>query len=208
MLAARGPVVAVEEEGHGRTRATARALTSSASVRDGVAVLDDLRLPVVDVLAFSAGCRTALALAAAHPDRIRSLVLCSPPWRRDAMIDGFWDGLANGSLADMPQAFQEEFLRLNPGDTAGLQRFFDLDVGHMQEPDLPDAVLATITAPVLVVVGDRDVLTVRGADRLAAVLPGARLLVLPAGHGDYLGDDPALLARTAPILTAFLDAAE
>ena len=42
--------------------------------------------------------------------------------------------------------------------------------------------------------------TERGADRLAAALP--------AGHGDYLGDDPALLARTAPILTAFLDAAE
>lgn len=205
MLAERGPVVAVEEEGHGRTSATARPLTSDASARDVVAVLDDLGFPVVDVLAFSAGCRTALALAVGDPRRVGSLVLCSPPWRRDAMIDGFWDGMANGSLADMPQAFQDEFLRLNPGDLAGLQRFFDLDIGHMQEADQPDAALAAITAPTLVVVGDRDVVTVDGAERLATTLPGARLLVLPAGHGDYLGDDPELFGRTAPFLTAFLD---
>jgi hypothetical protein len=61
-------------------------------------------------------------------------------------------------------------------------------------------------------VGDRDVVTVGHAAELARLIPGARLLVLPATHGDYLGEaaasggDLALMRLTAPLLAHFLDA--
>jgi pimeloyl-ACP methyl ester carboxylesterase len=78
--------------------------------------------------------------------------------------------------------------------------------------DVPDAELAAITAPTLVVVGDRDVVTVGHAAALARLIPDARLLVLPATHGDYLGEaaasggDLGLMHVTAPLLLRFLDA--
>src|SRR3954451_12492107 len=183
-LSAARLVVAIEEEGHGRTRPTERSLSSEASAEDIRYVLDDVGLTSVDVLAFSAGCQTALALAMAHPDRLRRIILCSPPWRRDAMIDGFWDGLAAGSPDDMPAEFRDEYLRLNPGDEAGFRRFWELDCRRMLDfRDWPGDAIRGVRQPVLVVCGDRDVVTVGSAVQLAATLSDARSLVLPAQHG-------------------------
>lgn len=207
-LADRGSVLAIEEEGHGRTRPTARPLTSEASAEDIRWVLDDRDLhEPIDVVAFSAGCQTALALAMAHPGRLRRLVLLSPPWRRDAMVDGFWDGLVAGSPDDMPVEFREEYLRLNPGDEEGFRRFWELDSRRMLDfRDWPEDAVRAVAHPTLVVAGDRDVVTVRSATDLAATLPDARLLVIPAQHGDYLGQDPALRDAFLPWVLRFLSA--
>ena len=67
LLAESLQVIAVEEEGHGRTAATARPLTAEGSAEDIKAVLDELNVDSVDVLGFSAGGHTALALAMGHP---------------------------------------------------------------------------------------------------------------------------------------------
>lgn len=46
---------------------------------------------------------------------------------------------------------------------------------------------------------------------MAAHTPGARMLVVPGNHGDYLGEllaaggDPAAMRRALPWLLAFLD---
>jgi pimeloyl-ACP methyl ester carboxylesterase len=207
-------VIAIEEEGHGRTRPTERPLTAEASAGDVLAVLDRVGAERIDVFAFSAGCHTAIALALAHPARIRRLVLASAPWRRDALIPGFWDGLAAGSLADMPPLFVEEHRRLNGDEPELLQRFFDLDQQRMLTfEDWPDAAIAGIAIPTLVVAADRDVVTVESAALLARTVVDGRLLVVPGGHGDYLGEafaadgDLSLMRATAPLLLHFLDTA-
>jgi len=205
-------VIAVEEEGHGRTQPIARALTSEASAGDVAAVLAQLQTGPVDVLAFSAGGGTALELAMRHPELVGRLIVASSVVRRDAMIDGFWDGLAAGTLADMPQVYQDADLALNSGNRDHLQRLFELDSQRMLNlVDVPDERLATIAAPTLAVVADRDVVTVEGTVRMWRSIPGARLLVVPGNHGDYLGeagasgDSSAALERTLPFLLAFLD---
>jgi len=205
-------VIAVEEEGHGHTQPTERELTSEASAGDVAAVLAEVQAGPVDVLAFSAGGGTALELAMRHPELIGRLIVASSFTRRDAMIDGFWDGLAAGTLADMPRVYQDADLALNGGDRAHLQRLFELDSQRtLRQADVPDDRLAAIAAPTLVVVADRDVTTVDGALRLSRTIPGARLLVVPGIHGDYLGEagasggSSAALERTLPFLLAFLD---
>jgi pimeloyl-ACP methyl ester carboxylesterase len=206
-------VIAVEEEGHGRTQPTDRALTSAAGADDVAAVVRSLEAGPVDVLGFSAGGSTALHLALRHLGLVRRLVMASSFAKRDAMIDGFWDGLAGGSLADMPAIYQEADLALNGGDRAHLQRLFELDSRRMLDSqDVPDEQLITLTAPTLVVLGDQDVVTVEGALRLVRTLPQARLLVVPGNHGDYLGErgasgsGPGGVRLTLPHLLAFLDA--
>jgi hypothetical protein len=48
--------------------------------------------------------------------------------------------------------------------------------------------LAAIASPTLIVAGDRDVIRRDHVIALADIIPGARLLVVPRGHGDYLGE--------------------
>jgi pimeloyl-ACP methyl ester carboxylesterase len=77
--------------------------------------------------------------------------------------------------------------------------------------DWPDALVASISAPTLVVAADRDVIRTEHAVLLASLIPNARLLIVPGIHGDYLGElaaaggDPGPLQRTLPFIADFLD---
>jgi len=165
----------------------------------------------VDVLGFSNGGQAALQLAARHPEAVRRLIVASAPFRRDGMIDGFWDGLAAGTFADLPEPYRQADLAVS-GDPAHAERMFHLDREQMLTgfQDWPASVLTSIAAPTLVVVADRDVVRTDHAVELASLIPGARLLVVPGNHGDYLGElaaagDPGPLRRTLPFLVDFLD---
>lgn len=192
-------VLAVELQGHGRTPAGDREPSFAASADDVDAVLAELALPAVDVLGFSNGGQVALQLAARHPERVRRLVLASAPFRRDGMVDGFWEGLAAGRFEDMPAVFIEADLAVSH-DPEHARRMFELDQQLMLGfEDFPDELVAGIAAPTLVVGADRDVIRVQHFVELAALLPDARLLIVPGSHGDYLGELLAASGDTAPV---------
>jgi pimeloyl-ACP methyl ester carboxylesterase len=211
LLSKHRQVIAVDEEGHGRTAATDRPLTAENSAGDVVAVLDLLQLEAVDVLGFSAGGHTALALAMQHPTRVRRLVAASTFFSRDAMPDEFWEGMKFATLANMPAAYQDADRSLNP-EPGHLERLFELDrqriIGF---PGWSEADLGRITAPTLVLCADQDVMSSEHAVRMSRAIPGARLLVVPGGHGDYLGEvaasdgDLQAMHATLPQLLRFLD---
>jgi pimeloyl-ACP methyl ester carboxylesterase len=211
LLAVSRSVLAVELQGHGRTEVGEREPSFEASADDVEAVLAELGLTAVDVLGFSNGGQVALQLAARHPGRVRRLVLASAPVRRDAMVDGFWEGLAAGTFEDMPRAFVEADLAVSR-DPAHARRMFELDQRLMLGfEDFADELVSSVTAPTLVVGADRDVVRADHLVDLAALLPDARLLIVPGNHGDYLGEvfasggDDRALRRVLPQLLAFLD---
>ncbi len=210
LLAATRQVIAVEEEGHGHTQPTSRPLTAENSAGDILAVLDQLKVGSIDVLGFSAGGHTALALALARPAVVRCLIAASTFASRDAVPDEFWDRIASATLDDEPATYQDEDRRLNP-EPGHLERQFELDSRRILDfPGWSDKELGTIAARTLVVAGDRDIVTAAYAERLAGLIPGARLLIVPAGHGDYLGErdasrgDLRTMHATVPLLLRFL----
>ena len=63
--------------------------------------------------------------------------------------------------------------------------------------DIPAASLRSLASPTLVMVGDRDVMSVEHEAALSRLLPHANLAVFPgSGHGTYLGTAEAGPART------------
>ena len=209
-LANKCQVVAVEEEGHGRTQPTGRPLTAENSAGDILAVLDLLKMESVDVLGFSAGGHTAIALALTQPARVRRLIAASTFASRDAVPDEFWDVMAKATLDDMPETYKDADRRLNP-EPGHLERLFELDRRRILDfPGWSDRELGTITAATLVVSADRDVVTAGYAARMAGAIPGAQLLIVPGGHGDYLGEQAAsggdlrTMHATVPFLLRFL----
>jgi pimeloyl-ACP methyl ester carboxylesterase len=71
--------------------------------------------------------------------------------------------------------------------------------------DVPDALVGSVRAPTLIVLGDRDIVKPEHAVELTRVISGARLLILPGGHGDYLGEAVMTQKETRyPELTARL----
>jgi pimeloyl-ACP methyl ester carboxylesterase len=211
LLAEHRRVIAVEEEGHGRTQPTSRPLTAGNSAGDILAVLNELSVDAVDVLGFSAGGHTAVALALGRPAAVRRLIIASTFVSRDAVPEEFWDGMAKATPADMPDTYKDADRLLNP-EPGHLERLFELDRRRILDfPGWSDDELRAITTPTLVVAGDRDIVTAEYAARMAGRIPDARLLIVPGGHGDYLGEEAAsggdlrTMHATVPLLQRFLD---
>jgi pimeloyl-ACP methyl ester carboxylesterase len=211
-ILARGrEVIAIEEAGHGHTKATSRAVTFENTADDVAALLDFLHQPQADILGFSNGGTSALQLAIRHPEKVRRLIVASALYRRDGIIDGFFDSMKTATVDAMPEALKEADRKINP-DPAHLQALFVLDSQRMIHfKDIPDDQIHAIHAPTLVLNGDQDVVKPEHALRLAHTIPGARLAILPTTHGGYLGAveagpfDQALVEMTSRLATDFLD---
>lgn len=212
-LAADRLVVAVELQGHGHTAAADRPLRFETSADDLAGLLGELAVDRADVLGFSNGGQVALHLAARHPERVRRVIAASAATRRDAMVPGMWEGLEAATLADLPAPYHEADLAATGGDRDHLQAMFDTDREQMLNgfTDFGPDLLGSITAHVLVVAADFDVIALENSVWTAQSIPGARLLVVPGTHGDYLGElvaaggDLGPMHRTLPWLLAFLD---
>jgi pimeloyl-ACP methyl ester carboxylesterase len=111
----------------------------------------------------------------------------------------------------MPQALKDAFLRVNPS-VQHLRTMHDKDAARMRGfQDVPDDLVRSIRAPTLIVLGDRDIVKPEHALEVSRLISGARLLVVPGGHGDYLGEVAATQqpssrpGHVALLIAEFLD---
>lgn len=214
LLARTRRVIAVEEQGHGRTTDRAAPVRFETSADDVAALLRHLGIARADLLGFSNGASVGLQVAIRHPELVRSLVFASAMTRRDGAQPELWQFMAQADFSTMPRPLKDAFLRVNP-DTAQLRVMHDKDAERMRNfQDVPAALLGSVRARTLILIGDRDIVTPGHAVELTRLIPGARLMVVPGGHGDYLGE-AVMTAResrqpelTAGMIELFLDAAE
>lgn len=206
-------VIAVDLLGHGRSDAPAdpARYAMDRCVADLAAALDQLGAAAVNVLGYSLGGRVALHFAAAHPERVRALVLesASPglatPEERAARIAAdetlagrleregleafvdYWERLPLfASQARLPAearaALRAQRLQNNPLGLANSLR----GLGTGAQPSLWER-LPALRAPTLLIAGALDEKFTAIARAMAARLPAARLEIVPdAGHTVHL----------------------
>ena len=106
------------------------------------------------------------------------------PWARPE----FWEFMARADFSNMPQPLKDAFLKVNP-DPAKLRVMHDKDAERMRSfADVPDQALESLRASTLILIGDQDLVTPEHAVELSRRIPKSRLLILPGGHGEYLGE--------------------
>ena len=181
-------VIAIELQAHGRTADIDRPFTFENDADDVALLLQELKIIKTDILGFSNGGTTTLQFAIRHPQQVRKIVVASAIYQRNGMINGFWEGMQNASLENMPRQLKEAFLLVN-NDPEALQRMFDRDKNRMLGfKDIPEALIRTIEAPALIMAGDKDVVRTEHTIALARLLTHGRLAIVPSGHGDYIGE--------------------
>ena len=188
MLARTRQVIAVELQAHGHTGDRNAPESFEQDADDVAELLRQLDVPKADILGFSNGGSTALQVAIRHPERVGKLVAVAAIYRRDGLPRRFWESMRKATFADMPQVYKDAFRRIDP-DEAKLRNMFAKDRARMLAfRDWKDAAIRSIEAPVLVVVGDRDVIRVEHALAMARLLPRGRLAILPGVHGEIMGE--------------------
>jgi pimeloyl-ACP methyl ester carboxylesterase len=192
-LAAKHRVIGLDLRGHGRSDNPTGEFTLSALRDDVLGVLDALEIPQSHVLGCSLGGYVAMALRAAHPQRVGSLALAGSKVG--------WDAATAAERADFFQP--PEILKAHPLWAPHLAKahgtFYGVDhwktlVSQVRAllqtlPDEPAVSLSALSAEagaraLFYTVGDRDELVpLDEVLRIRATRPDAAILVVPrAGH--------------------------
>ena len=187
-FAARGKVIAVELQAHGRTGDRAAPESFEQDADDVAELLGYLKIDKANFFGFSNGGTTALQIAIRHPEIANKIVDLTGAYKRDGFIPGFFEGFKNVTLDHMPGLLKTAFLKVTP-DQNRLQNMFDKDVARMVNfKDIPDDVMRGIKAKVMIMIGDQDVVTAEHAVAMSQLIPGARLVILPGIHGVCIGE--------------------
>jgi pimeloyl-ACP methyl ester carboxylesterase len=221
-LVDRYKVYAVDCRGHGRSSLNG-AFSLAAAAEDIARLIEAVAGEPAHVVGLSAmGGRIAISLYASAPDTVRSLVLADtntlPPPKTIERITGPMDRLENIS-ADAYVRFARNYAEetLLPETAAPIREKLVATIletrpenylaalRQVPKADL-DPVLATVRAPTLVLVGERDWRTpVARSEHIAQSIESAVLKVIPdAGHLSNLDNAQAFNAA----VRCFLDGVE
>lgn len=213
LLADHYKLIAVELQAHGHTKDRGEPSSFEQDADDVAALLQYLKISKAHVLGFSNGGSTGLQLAIRHPELVNKLVAISAIYKRNGMIPGFFDGMKNARLSNMPQPLQDAYMKIT-GDTNGLQIMHDRDKNRMLAfKDWPETDLRSIQAPVLLISSDKDVILPQHTVEMSQKIQHATLTILPGVHGELIGEvctavpGSKLPAITATLIRDFLDAA-
>src|SRR6187551_743366 len=94
-------VIALEEQGHGRTSDRDQPFTFERSADDVAGLLRYLEVSQADLLGFSNGGTVALQVAIRHPQLVRKLVFASSLTKRDGAQPQLWEFIAHADLSNM-----------------------------------------------------------------------------------------------------------
>jgi pimeloyl-ACP methyl ester carboxylesterase len=173
--------IALDNRGHGQSTKLydPAAYHTSIMAEDVRALLDHLKLERADVMGYSMGARVTAYLALKHRARVRSAILGGLGMR---LVEGVGlpetiaEALEAPSLADVSHPTGRMFRSFAEQTKSDLRALAACIRGTRQTLNREE--VARIAVPVLVAVGTKD--PVAGSpERLAALIPGARALLIP-----------------------------
>lgn len=215
----RRTVIVFDQQGHGRTPDTSRTMSYEQFADDAAALLRALSVERADVMGYSQGGGVALQLALRHPTLIGKLVSMSATYRKDGLYPSVSEGIRGVSAQTFAGTSVEETFKQHTPNAAAFASYIEkMKVLGINDQDMSDTQVASISAKTMVIIGDADVVKPGhalamfklrgGGDEEAAAMgmlqkaPAARLVILPSTSHIGISAESAVLV---PMVTAFLD---
>ncbi len=212
-------VITFDQQGHGRTPDTARAMSYEQFGDDAAALLRALKVEHADVMGYSQGGGVALQLAIRHPTLVNKLVSLSATYRKDGWYPSVMEALPGISAAAFAGTPVEKAFKQHTPDAKAFDTYLEkMKVLNIDDQNISDAQMRSFPARTMVIVGDADgvrpehavamfKLRGGGGEQAAATgtlekVPAARLVILPATSHIGISGESAVLV---PMVSAFLD---
>lgn len=200
-LANRYKVILPEQRGHGRTPDVNGPISYDLMSQDTIAFMEATGIMSAHLMGYSDGANTGMLVAMSRPDLVRKFV----------SISGNFDtnGLTKEALAFFQSATPETFQQhptlatliemYNQTTPDGSEHFpivlEKLKRMWLEEPKIPPQNLSRITAPTLIMAGDRDMITLEHTIELFRAIPKAQLCIVPDSSHELASEKPRLVAQ-------------
>ncbi len=218
-FAAKRPVIIFDQQGHGRTPDTSREMSYEQFGDDAAALLRALEVERADVMGYSQGGGVAIQLALRHPTLVNKLVSLSATFRKDGWYPSVFEAIEGlSATAFAGTAVEQKFKEHTPDATAFDVYLEKMKVLNIDDQNISDAQMCSISAKTMIIVGDADgvkpehalaMFKLRGGgDQEAAAsgvlqkVPAARLVILPATSHVGISASSEMLV---PMVDDFLD---
>jgi pimeloyl-ACP methyl ester carboxylesterase len=212
-------VIVFDQQGHGRTPDTSRNMSYEQFADDAAELLRALKVERADVMGYSQGGGVAIQLAIRHPKLVNKLVSLSATFRKDGWYPSVFEAIGGLSAKDFAGTAVEKAFKEHTPDSEAFDAYLEkMKVLNIDDQNISDAQMRSISAKTMVIVGDADgvrpehgleMFKLRGGgDEQAAAtgmlqeVPAARLAILPATSHIGISGETAVLA---PMVSAFLD---
>ena len=185
-------VFAPEQRGRGRTPDVEGPLSYQHMTNDTIEFLESIAGGQSHIVGASDGGIIGLYIAMQRPDLVRRLVAIGANFHRDGLV---WQGLAASTAEDdeleMPR---QRYAAMSPNGPDHWPIIFDkVKTMALSEPALTTDDLATISSPVLVMVGDDDIVAHDHTIAMFEALPASQLAVVPGASHLVFVEKPPLV---------------
>jgi len=189
-LAKNHRLLAFDRRGHGRTPDDGTAFHYDDMVDETIAVIEHFGLGPVDMVGWSDGGIIALLLALKRPDLARRLVPIGANYHHNGVVGA-------GDPSAVSQSASASEREVAPSVRERIVRMW------LTEPTLKADDLKAIAHPVLVMAGDRDMITPEHTVSMFEALPAGQLAIVPGTTHGVIAEKPDLVAR---LVLDFVDA--
>jgi pimeloyl-ACP methyl ester carboxylesterase len=168
-LAEQYRIILIDSRGHGQSEKNDEPYSIALMGKDVIAVMDKLGIKKATVIGFSDGGNIALQLAIDFPERLRKIIAISANARPEGIL-GSWRRLIS---------IWKDTLQFFHLDTAMLSLL-------LEHPQLTNEQLSGITIPVMLIYGNRDIITKSHMQLLARLIPNCQMVIIKAGHSNIV----------------------
>ncbi len=205
MLAETHEVYALELQGHGRTTDIDRPITYPNLADDVAAFMDATGIEKADIFGYSMGAAAGLQVAIRHPEKVDKLVAASVSYDVEGWQPAFREFIPQMSADMFVGTPMEADYRELAADPEGFPALVEKLIALEHEPMAWKADVEALEAPMLIVTGDADVVTLEhsvslfrllgggGMGDMGQPLPESRMAVLPATAHTAVITQPELL---------------
>jgi pimeloyl-ACP methyl ester carboxylesterase len=184
-LAGKFKIIVADSRGHGRSQDAEGPIDFEKMASDYAALLDHLHLKNVSIVGWSDGGVIGLELAIKRPDLVKKVVTLGAHSQPSGMTDEFRMEVEGATPENFPAILSEGYKALSPDGPDHWPVIFEkLKTMWLTLPQFSEEELARIECPVLLMVGETDIVRPEESQRLAEIIPQARLKVV-SGASHY-----------------------
>ena len=199
-------VVAFERAGHGRSPDTDEPFSFDIMTAYTVELVEKLKIGAVNVLGWSDGAVIAFLLAISREDLVKRIVSVGGLFSTDSLApkDVAWlRGVTPESFRKVEPSIVERYEGLSPDGPGHFPVVFQKTIRMwLNEPNISKDDLGKISAPALVMAGDRDATRFEHTLELFRSIRNAEMCIVPGTTHFLLSEKPELATR---VILEFLE---
>ena len=195
-LAKRYRVILPERRGHGRTPDVEGHITYELMAQDTVAFMEELGLKNAHLVGYSDGADVGLLMAISRPDLVGKLVSISGNFASDGLTERARRWIESATPQTWLPSLADLYKKTSPDGPAHFAIIVDkIKRMWLEGPRITREQLGSVKAPTLVMVGDRDIITLEHTISLFRAIPNAHLFVVPGASHSLISEKPNLVNR-------------